>query len=38
MVKAVVATAEGVARQFAEVIIGPRVEADAKQAFAAKAS
>ena len=32
------ATAEGVARQFAEVIIAPRVEPEAKQAFAVKAN
>ncbi len=31
-------TAEGVGKQFAEVIIAPRVEADAKKAFAAKAN
>jgi phosphoribosylaminoimidazolecarboxamide formyltransferase/IMP cyclohydrolase len=32
------ATAEAVGKQFAEVIIAPRVEADAQQAFAAKAN
>jgi phosphoribosylaminoimidazolecarboxamide formyltransferase/IMP cyclohydrolase len=32
------AMAEGVGRQFAEVIIAPRVEPDAKQAFATKAN
>jgi phosphoribosylaminoimidazolecarboxamide formyltransferase / IMP cyclohydrolase len=32
------ATAEAIGRQFAEVIIAPRVEADAQKAFAAKAN